>query len=140
MQDHVHSCQAAGGGVLLLAVERHRPTRLGGHLEQQRSRAAKWIADRGVGRDCFAVDLQHLGLYTTYFGRSKELALAFAAFHGKVAHQVFVGIAQDVVVVGPVACEVERRCLEDCDQVGEAIDQLLTAAQLGLVVEVGKVA
>ena len=34
VQDHVHPRQAAGGGVLLLAVERHRPARLRRHLQQ----------------------------------------------------------------------------------------------------------
>ena len=36
VQDHVHPRQAAGGRILLLPVERHRPARLGGDLQQQR--------------------------------------------------------------------------------------------------------
>jgi hypothetical protein len=46
VQDHVHARQAAGGGVLLLPVERHlgRARRVA-HLEQQRARAAGRVVD-----------------------------------------------------------------------------------------------
>ncbi len=69
-------------------------------------------------------------------GGGVELALALAALGGEVPHQVFVGIAQDVVAVGAVLREVERLVLEDGDEVGEPVHHLLAAAELGGVVEV----
>ena len=55
-----------------------------------------------------------------------------------MAHQVFVGVAEQVVALGAVAAEVERR-LEDGDQLGEAVHHLLALAELVGVVEVGDV-
>ena len=69
-------------------------------------------------------------------GGRVELALALAALGGEVAHQVFVGVAQDVVAFGAVLREIERLVLEDGDQVGEPVHHLLAAAELGGVVEV----
>ena len=55
------------------------------------------------------------------FGRRIELPLALAALGGEVPHQVLVGVAEDVVVLGAVLREIELGLLEDADQVGEAI-------------------
>lgn len=54
-------------------------------------------------------------------------------------HQVFVGVAENVVAFGQVLGEIQRRVLEDGDQVGEPIDHLLASAELRGVVEVGEV-
>ncbi|OPY15433.1 MAG: hypothetical protein A4E69_00663 [Syntrophus sp. PtaB.Bin138] len=56
-----------------------------------------------------------------------------------MAHEVFVGIAQEVVTFGAVVAEVEGRCVEDGDQVGKTVHHLLPSAQLSLVVEVGQI-
>ena len=48
-------------------------------------------------------------------------ALALAALRGEMPHEVFVGVAQDVVVLGAVLREIQLRLLEDGDQVGEAL-------------------
>ena len=72
-------------------------------------------------------------------GGGVELALALAALGGEVPHQVFVGVAEDVVALGAVLGEVEGRVLEDGDQVGEPVDHLLAVAELGGVIEVGEV-
>ena len=56
-----------------------------------------------------------------------------------MAHQIFVGIAQDVVAVGAVPGKVEGGVLEDGNEVGEAVHHLLAAAEFGGVVEVGEV-
>ena len=42
-------------------------------------------------------DADHLGDDAADLGRGVELPLALAALGGEVAHQVFVGVAQDVV-------------------------------------------
>ena len=65
------------------------------------------------------------------FGGGVELALALAALGGEVPHEVFVGIAQDVVALGAVLGEVEGLVLEDGDEVGEPLHHLLAAAELG---------
>ena len=69
-------------------------------------------------------------------GGSVELALALATLGGKVPHQVFVGVAEDVVAVGAVLTEVERLVFKDGDEVGEPLDHLLAAAELSGIVEV----
>ena len=56
-----------------------------------------------------------------------------------MAHQVFVGVAEQVVALGAVAAEVERGVVEDGDQVREPVHHLLALAQLVGVVEVGDV-
>ena len=81
-------------------------------------------------------DADDLGDDAADFGGRVELALALAALGGEVPHQVFVGVAEDVVAVGAVLREVERRVLEDGDEVGEPLHHLLAAAELVGVVEV----
>ena len=54
-------------------------------------------------------------------------------------HQVFVGVTQDVVVVGAVPGEIEGGVFKDGDQVGEPVHHLLAAAELGGVVEVREI-
>ena len=55
-----------------------------------------------------AAHADDLGHDARDFRRGVELALALAGFGGEVAHQVFVGIAQQVVALGAVAAEIER--------------------------------
>jgi hypothetical protein len=54
-------------------------------------------------------------------------------------HQVFVGVAWDVVALGAVLREIERRVLEDGNQVGEPIHHLLAAAELRGVIEIREI-
>ena len=54
-----------------------------------------------------------------------------------MAHQVLVGVAQQVVALGAVGAEVEA--VEDGHQLGEPVLHLLARAELVLVVEVGLV-
>ena len=69
-----------------------------------------------------------------------ELPLALAALGGEVPHQVLVGVAEDVVVLGAVLREVELGLLEDADQVGQAIHHRLAFTELVRIVEVREVA
>ena len=80
--------------------------------------------------------------FAIYFARQQgvELALALAALAGEVPHQIFIGIAEDVVVLGAVLREIERGVFEDCDEVAELLDLLCAIAEFVGVVEVGKVA
>ena len=48
------------------------------------------------------VDADHLRHDPGHFGRGVELSLAFACLGGEVPHQVFVGIAEQVVALGSV--------------------------------------
>ena len=70
-------------------------------------------------------DADHLGDDAADFGGRVELPLALAALGGEVPHQVLVGVAEDVVVLGAVLREVELGLLEDADQVGEPLDHRL---------------
>ena len=136
VQDHVHAGQAAGGGVLFLPVERDGGAGLVAHLQQQRAGAAGRVVDGGGGGGLRVADAEDLRHDAADLGGRVELALALAALGGEVPHQVFVGVAQDVVALGAVLGEVERRVLEDGDEVGEPVHHLLAAAELGGVVEV----
>ena len=139
VQDHVHARQAAGGGVLFLPVERDGGAGLVAHLQQQRAGAAGGVVDGGGGAGLGVADADDLRHDAADLGGRVELALALAALGGEVPHQVFVGVAEDVVAVGAVLGEVERRVLEDGDEVGEPVHHLLAAAELGGVVEVRQV-
>ena len=140
MQDHVHAGETGGGHVLLLPFERDVFPRLGGDLQQQRAGAAGGVVG---GRGGFAVcrgDADHLGHDAANLGRRVELPLALAALAGEVPHEVFVGVAQDVVVLGAVLREIQLRLLEDGDEVGKALHLGRPLAEFVRVVEVGKVA
>ncbi len=56
-----------------------------------------------------------------------------------MAHQVLVGVTEDVVPVGAVLREVERLVLEDGDQVGQPLDLFFAVAEFFAAVEVWKI-
>ena len=117
VEDHVHAGQARRGHVLLLSFEGDVLARLGGHLEQQRARAAGWVVGGGGRLRVLRRDADRLGDDAADLGGGVELPLALAALGGEVPHQVLVGVAEDVVVLGAVLREVELRAGEDVDQV-----------------------
>jgi hypothetical protein len=65
------------------------------------------------------VDANNLRHNTAHLGGRVELALALTALGRKVAHQVFIGVAQNVVALGAVLTKIERSVLKNGDQVGE---------------------
>jgi len=134
-----HPRQAGGGHVLFLPFQGDLPTCLCGHFQQQRSRAAGGVVGGGGGPGVGVRDADDLGDDAADFGRCVELALALARVLGEVAHQVFVGIAEQVVVVGAVVGEVQLGLFEDGDQVAQALDHGRAFAKLVGVVEVGEV-
>ena len=136
VQDHIHSRQRPGSVVHLLAVDADTVRRLVSGLEQQRARAAGGVVD-GLVRVGVGADADHLRHDARDLGRGVELPLALAGLGGEVPHQVLVGVAQQVVALGPIGAEVERG--EDGDQLGESVLHLFAAAQLGFVIEIGLV-
>ena len=143
VEDHVHAGEAGGGAVLFLTIQgdAHVLT-LTGHgadLQEQGGRTRGRVVGGGVGTDDGLVHAEDQGKHETDLGRGEELALALAALGGEVAHQILVGVAEQVVAVGAVLREIEGGILEDGDQVGEALDHLLATAELVGVVEVGEV-
>jgi hypothetical protein len=133
VQNHVHLGQHPGGIVHLLTKDRQPPRGLIRHLQQQGTGAAGGVIHRlvlagGLG------DAHHLGQNPRHLRRGVELALALARLRGKVAHQVLVGIPQQVIPIGPVRPQV--KALKNAHQVREAIDHLLALAQFVFVVEV----
>jgi hypothetical protein len=139
VQDHVHARETGGGHVLLLPFERDVLAGLRRHFQQQRARAAGGVVGGGGGARVRGRNADHPGDDAADFGRGVELPLALAALGGEMPHQVLVGIAENVVVLGAVLREIEFGFLEDADQVAQAIDHRLTLAQLVRVVEIGKV-
>ncbi len=69
-------------------------------------------------------------------GRGVKLSLALPTLGRKVPHQVFVGVAKYVVVLGAVLREIESWVLEDGDQVGKAVDFFLAFTELYGIVEI----
>ena len=136
VKDHVHPRESAGGGVLLLPVQGDGRPGLVPHLQEQGARAAGGVID-GRGAGGFGLtDAEDLRDDAADFGRGVELPLALAALRGEVAHEVFIGIAQNVIAFGPVLREIEGLVLEDGNEVGEPVHHLLAAAELVGVVEV----
>ena len=136
VQNHVHARQAGSRRILLLTVQRDVGLRRIAHFQQERTGAAGRVVDGGgVGRlrTADADDLRH---DAAHFGRRVELTLALAAFGGEMAHQVFVGVAEDVVALRAIFTKVERLVLEDGNQIGEPVDDLLTAAEFARIVKI----
>ena len=136
VQEHVHPGERPGGVVHLLTVDGDAVGRLVGRLEQQRAGAAGRIVEGLVGAG-IGSEPDHLRHDARDFGRGVELALALARLGREVPHQVLVGVAQEVVALGPVGAEVEA--FEDGDQLGEPVLHLLARPELRGVVEVGLV-
>src|SRR5262249_17242106 len=125
-----------GGVVLLLAVDRQAVRRGVSNLEQERARPTGGVVySRRLRR--VLLDTDELGHHPRDLGRRVELPLALAGLPGHVAPQGRVGVPQQVVTLGTWTWEVE--ILDDSDQVGQAVDELLAPAELVRVVEVGVV-
>ena len=54
-----------------------------------------------------------------------------------MAHQVLIGIAQDVIAIGTVLGEIQASGLEDADQVGQLLDLFLARPEQGRIIEIG---
>ena len=102
VQDHVHAGETGGGHIHLLPFEGDVFSCFGGDFEQERPRAAGGVVGGGGGDGVGGRDADDLRHDAADFGRGVELALALAALTGEVPHQIFVGVAEDVVVLGAV--------------------------------------
>ena len=122
VEDHVRAGEAGGGGALFLTVEGDCREGFVGDFEEKGAGAAGGVVDGGGGSGGDVVDADDFGDDARDFRWGVELAFAFAAFGGEVAHEVFTGVAEDVVTVGAVAGEVEGFVFEDGDEVSEAVD------------------
>ena len=136
VQERVHTRQRPSGDVHFLAVDCDTAWRLVGSLEEERAGTAGGIVD-GLVLACVGADADHLRHDARDLRRGVELSLALAALGREMAHQIFVGIAQEVVAFGTVGAEVEA--VEDRDQFREPILHLPARAELALVIEVGLV-
>ena len=136
VQDHVHPRQAGSGGVFFLAVKRDFRFGFIAHFQQQRARPAGRVIHGGVVCGVRIADADDLRHDAADFGGRVELAFGLSRFCGEVAHQVFVSVTKDVVTLRAVLAEIERLVFEDADEVGEALDNFLTAAQLARIIEV----
>jgi len=82
----------------------------------------------------------HLGHDAADFRWGIKLALAPAALAGEVPHQVLVGIAQEIVVVGAILGEIQRWGVKNVDEVTEPLNLVLAVTQFVGVVKIGEVA
>ena len=118
MQDHVHAGKTGGSGILLLTVKRHALRNFVSDLQEKRSRAAGGVIDGGIAGCPGVANADDLRHDSADLGGCVELPFAFAAFGGEMAHQIFIGVAENIVALCPVSGKIECRVLEDGDQVG----------------------
>ena len=139
VQDHVHPCEATGRRIFFLSVKRDFRASFVAHFEQERPRTAGRIVNGRAAAGLGIVIAKNLSHDAAHLGRRVELAFALATFGSEMPHEVFVGIAQDVVAIGPVFREIERLSLEDSDKIRQSFDLFHAIAQFDRVVKVGKV-
>ena len=106
VQKHVHPRERIGGVVFLLAIDGDAAWRFVGGFKQQRTGAASGVIDCMLQRSA-RTDADYFRHYTRDLGWGVELALALARLGGEVAHEVLVGIAQQIVTLGAVGAKVE---------------------------------
>ena len=63
------------------------------------------------------------------------MSLALSAFCSEFAHQIFVGISDDVITFSLIPGEVEFRALENGYEIGQLINHFLTASEFFLIVK-----
>jgi len=139
VQEHIHAGKTSGHHVLFLSFKRDVLTSFCRNLEQERTGATGRVIGRGRLRDLAGIDAYDLGKHAAHFRRRIELTFALAAFRSEVAHQVFVGVTEKVVVVGPVLREIEILVLENGDEMREAVHHLSPFAELCRIVEIREV-
>src|ERR1019366_3261181 len=101
---------------------------------------ASGVVGRSGGSAVRRGDADYLGHDTADLGWRIELAFALTALRGEVPHEEFVGVAEDVVVLGAVLGEVQLRLLEDGDEVGELLYASRAVAEFIGVVKIRKIA
>jgi hypothetical protein len=127
MQEHVHPAERPRCVVHLLAEYREAAGRGVRDLEEQRARAAGRVVDGMVLVGPF-VYLQQPRHDARDLGGCVELAFGLPGLGSEVAHQVLVGVAEQVIALGAVGGEVYPG--EDADEVGEAVLLLAPTAEL----------
>ena len=134
VKNQVHFCKARRCGFFFLAVNGDVEGSLVGCADEERARTARGVVNGSVPvldfpkADDFCQDAAH-------FCRGVELPLALAAFGGEVAHQVFVGIAQNVVAARLVVAEIKFRAFKDGHEAGQGIHHILAVTELGIIEE-----
>ena len=138
VQDEVHLGKTGSSHFLLLSPNGNLKGSFIRCANQKRTGAAGRVI-HGVPLISFlnAVDANHFGKNTGDFGRCIELALAFTTFRGEITHQIFIGVAKNIVSAGLVLFEIEFIALENGDQTGELVHHFFAAAQLGFIIEMG---
>ena len=136
VQYNVHTGQTGSGTFLFLSVDGNFPFGFVGYFQQQRSRSAGRIINGGVGGRILIVDANDLGHDAAHLCRRVKLPLALTAFGGKVAHQVFVSIPQDIVTFGFVVGKVQFRLFKDGYQVRKTFHLFITRPQLLRIIEI----
>ena len=112
VQHHVHFRQGAGGDIFFLTVDGDPRRGFIPRLQQKRTRTASRVIYRLV-RPLGPADADGLRHDPRHLGRRVELAFALARFSREVAHQVFIGITEDVVALCPVFAEIKLRAVEN---------------------------
>ena len=108
VENHIHASQACRGGILLLPVEADVFFCRLSDFQEQRARSACRVIYGRCRRRIVAINADNLGHNTADFSRRVELAFALAAFRSEMAHQIFIGVSQNVIAFSPVLAEIKR--------------------------------
>jgi hypothetical protein len=142
VQQHVHARQVVGGDVLFLPVDHADAVRphLLAHVQQQRAGAAGEVQHAiqlflFAGGGVLAVQVTiSKGWWISL--RGVELARLLAGTGGKLADQVFVGVAQDIAVGGELRRCPRRSSADDGAELGVALGRVLPSfSELRLISE-----
>ena len=136
VQHEVHLGKTCRSHFLLLAPDRDFKRRFVCCADQQRTGAARRIVNR-ITLIPFLnpINADHLRKNTRYFGRRIKLSLALAALCRKIAHQILVGVAQNIIAARLVILEIKLWALENGNQTSKLIHHFFACAQLRLIIE-----
>jgi hypothetical protein len=102
VKNHVHAGKAARSRVLFLPVQRDGRAGLVSNLQEHRAGTAGWVIHSRIRARLGGTDAHDLGDDAANLGRCIKLALALAALGREMPHEVFVGVAENVVAFGAI--------------------------------------
>jgi hypothetical protein len=135
MEIHVHFRQNICGNIVFPAVYAYFIFCVGFAcgFQQQRTGTAGRVVN-SVFAQRIGFDADNLRHNARNLGRCVKLALAFTGFGGEMAHEVFIGIAQQVVAIDAVILKIEF--VENSNEFCQPVLAVFTAAEFGFVVKV----
>ena len=134
MKHCIHNGQTGGGGILFLTIAGQVDGCLIQRTNKQRAGTASGVIN-GSRRSVFFGNADHLSKNTGHLGRGIELTFTLAALCRKLTHQIFVCIANKIVVFSTVFGKIQFRTAENLNELTELFNHLIALAELVGVIE-----